>query len=219
MINSADTDVRTPNDAQPTGERTKISASDLPPLLITCHDHDRLRSLIDRSRDHVDEAILRFLSDELDRATICRPGVIPADVVTMNSRVFFRRHITHPVESGTLVYDETHWAVGTAIPVLSPLGAALLGLRAGSAMAYTAREGMRWIATVERVAYQPEAEGRFLRAPYRYWPRPSATDDQEKRRAPDDDRDERRGIPLRPRPIRNPNLPDGDDDPGPNRAA
>ncbi|HEX6978781.1 MAG TPA: GreA/GreB family elongation factor [Alphaproteobacteria bacterium] len=219
MIDSADTNVRMRNDARPAGERAMTSASDLPPLLITCHDHDRLRSLIDRSRDCVDESILRFLADKLDRAIICRPGVIPADVVTMNSRVFFRRHVTHPVEAGTLVYDEAHWAVGAAIPVLSPLGAALLGLRVGSATTYTARDGARWIATVERVAYQPEAEGRFLRAPYRYWPRPSATGDQEKRPDPDDGGDERRVIPLRPRPTPRPNPPDGDDDPGPNRAA
>lgn len=197
---------------------------DLPPVLVTSNDLRRLRAMLTDARQYADESVRRFLARELDRAVVCQPDLVPPNVVTMNSRVFFRRHIDQPVESRTLVYDDSHAVFGGTIPILTPLGAALLGLRDGSTMPYVSLQGVRYVARVERVAYQPEGEGRLLRAPWRYWPRPNVAGSDSERKAPalPARRDESAVIPLRPRPQRHPRpvRPTNDDnDPGPNNAA
>lgn len=196
--------------------------ADLPPVMVTSNDARRLRAMLSRRRDRIDDAVLRFLSSELDRAIVCQPDIMPPNVVTMNSRVFFRRHFGQPVLSRTLVYDEDYAVVGGTLSVFTPLGAALLGLRDGSRMPYVSREGIRYVAVVERVAYQPEGEGRLQRAPYRYWPSASLSDERkENAPSPSPGKEDRRVVPLRPRvqPRPRPPIPPPDDDPGPNNAA
>jgi hypothetical protein len=122
------------------------------------------------------------------------------------------------------VYDDSHAVIGGTISVLAPLGAALLGLRDGDAIPYVSFQGVRYVAHIERVAYQPEGEGRLLRAPWRYWPRPTAAGSEPERDAPAaPTKDDRSTVfPLRPRPQRHPRPArqrGGDDDPGPNNAA
>jgi regulator of nucleoside diphosphate kinase len=197
---------------------------DLPPVLLTSNDLRRLRALVTQARHETDESVLHFLVRELDRAVVCQPELIPADVVTMNSRVFFRRHIGQPIESRTLVYDGDHAVLGGAIPILAPLGVALLGLRDGSEMPYLSLQGVRYIARVERVAYQPEGDGRLLRAPWRYWPRPKVAGSDAERATPAlrPKEGESVVIPLRPKSQRQPRPPrptDDGEDPGPNSAA
>lgn len=193
----------------------------LPALFITSRDHRRLRPLLAAARDSVDPAVLRFLARELDRASVCEPDMVPPDVVTMNSRVFFRPHLNRPLESRTLVYDDEQSVVGGGIPILTPLGVALLGVREHDKMPYVSIEGSCSVLVVERVAYQPEGEGRLLRAPYRYWPKTHRASDRADRNRPlPDEGDENRTVvPLRPRPTPRPIVPDEDDDPDPNRAA
>ncbi len=197
-------------------------ADALPPVMITSNDARRLRAMLSGARGRADAAVLRFLSRELDRAIVCQPDIVPPNVVTMNSRIFFRRHSGQPVLSRTLVYDDDYAVVGGTLSVFTPLGAALLGLRDGSQMPYVSREGVRYVAVVERVAYQPEGEGRLQRAPYRYWPQASLSDNRRQNvPAPPPDRDDRTVVPLRPRvqPRPQPATPPDDDDPGPNNAA
>src|SRR6476469_4156704 len=100
--------------------RIAAGLDDLPPVLLTSNDLRRLRALIMRARHETDDSVLQFLVRELDRAVVCQPDLIPADVVTMTSRVFFRRHIGQPVASRTLVYDGDYAVVGGAIPILTP---------------------------------------------------------------------------------------------------
>jgi regulator of nucleoside diphosphate kinase len=197
---------------------------DLPPVLLTSNDLRRLRALVTQARHETDASVLHFLVRELDRAVVCQPDLIPADIVTMNSRVFLRRHIGQPVESRTLVYDGNHAAIGGAIPILTPLGVALLGLRNGGEMPYLSLDGARHIARVERVAYQPENDGRLLRPPWRYWPRPKVAGADVERAVPGLPRKETESavIPLRPKSQRQPRPPraiDDGEDPGPNTAA
>jgi hypothetical protein len=89
----------------------------------------------------------------------------------MNSRALYRPDPGAEPQSRTLIYDEDHSSVGGTISVLTATGAALLGLRAGSHMPYVTRDGERRMLVLERVAYQPEAQGRVSsRDPYRPWP-------------------------------------------------
>lgn len=204
--------------------RAAAGSDDLPPVLITFGDGRRLRALLADARRDTDASVRRFLLRELDRAVLCQPDLMPSNVVTMNSRVFFRRHIGQPIESRTLVYDDSYLTFGETIPVLTPLGVALLGLRAGSKMPYLSRQGVRFIAHVEQVAYQPEAEGRLVRAPGRYWPSPrQAPLDAQRRFAVSSPRpDQDTVVPFQPRlqpRLRRARPRDDDDDPGPIDAA
>ena len=142
----------------------------LPPIYVTARDRNRLHALLAARRRFIPETVRADLRRELGRAIVCGENNIPADVVTMNSRALYRPDPGAEPQSRTLIYDEDHSSVGGTISVLTATGAALLGLRAGSRMPYLTRDGERRVLVLERVAYQPEAQGRASRDPYRPWP-------------------------------------------------
>ena len=71
------------------------------------------------------------LNDELDRAEILPPEKMPANVVTMNSRVRFRDLHTDEEHVRTLVYPASLKDSHDQLSVMAPLGAALLGMHVG----------------------------------------------------------------------------------------
>jgi regulator of nucleoside diphosphate kinase len=96
-----------------------------------------------------------ILRDELDHATLIGDSDIPEDVVTMNSTFLLRDCATGQERLLTLVYPSFSTFAEGKVPVTTPLGAALLGSRAGDriecgAPAYAAYE-------VVDILYQPEA--------------------------------------------------------------
>lgn len=101
---------------------------------------------------------------EINRAIVCAPDWIPDDVVTMNSRVAFKVSDEMAAETRMLVFPDRYDPAGHAISVLTPLGAALIGLAAGSFIDYRDRQGDVNSVRVERVVYQPEAARRSLGA-------------------------------------------------------
>jgi regulator of nucleoside diphosphate kinase len=175
------------------------------PVLITTRDYRRLRSLLSDPREAPDGAVLKFLAQRLGRAAVRQPNAVPSEAVTMNSRVRFRPKLGQPSEARTLVFDEEYSTVGKAVSILSPLGIALLGLRAGNTMSYVA-------LAIGNVAYQPEREGRLLRAAQRLWPA-GQRDRGGKERWPapaDTDNGRRTVVPHPPTPVPRPAAPDDD---------
>jgi hypothetical protein len=83
--------------------------------------------------------------------------------VTLGTRVIFRADAGEPLESRILVHDEVR-SIGGTVSTLTPLGAALLGLRAGSTMPYLDSNGLLRAVSVESIASQPEAPERELRS-------------------------------------------------------
>lgn len=176
----------------------------LPPVHVTERDYRRLRSLPAAERRTTDETVLSLLSHELDRAIVHLPDKIPADAVTLRSRVVFRPDIDKGPECRALVYDELHAVIGGTVSVLTPLGAALLGLRAGSTMPYRGLDGRLRVVSVEGIAYQPEDQERHLRQTRR----PNRYDDDGKR---EEDPPSRPTPGIEARPV----MPE-DSDSGPN---
>lgn len=93
------------------------------------------------------------LRDKLERAIVVSSEAVPADVVTMNSRVRF-------VDSGgehvaALVYPAAAGAPG-ALSIFSASGAALLGLCEGQETACVLPDGRRQRMRVDEVLHQPE---------------------------------------------------------------
>jgi regulator of nucleoside diphosphate kinase len=127
---------------------------------VTTGDRARLLALLSAEGDSTNRIVRRALTRKLWLATICAPDAVPADVVTMHSRVIYRRHIGEPLEERRLCFSDENVPASSVLPILTPLGTAMLGLRAGSSASYEVAGGIRLSLVVERVAYQPEAARR-----------------------------------------------------------
>jgi len=92
------------------------------------------------------------------RANVVPGNKIPADVVTMNSVVRVVDDAGAEQE-WTLVYPEEANVASAKLSVLSPMGAALLGARAGKSIKYSSPNGAQHSLRIERIAFQPEASG------------------------------------------------------------
>jgi regulator of nucleoside diphosphate kinase len=139
------------------------------PVYVTVRDRARLRALLS-AEEEVPRSVRLALTRKLWLATICEPDAVPAGLVTMHSRVIYRRHLGEPLEERRLCFSDENAPAGTVLPVLTPLGTAMLGLRAGGSEPYEIAGGIRLMLIVEKVVYQPEAARRRADAPYRDWP-------------------------------------------------
>ena len=74
----------------------------------------------------------------------------------MHSVVDFRDGITEQIRRGMLVYPGEEDAGAERISVLSPLGAALIGLAEGQSFQWRSATGVRRTLQVIRVVHQPE---------------------------------------------------------------
>jgi regulator of nucleoside diphosphate kinase len=104
-------------------------------------------------------ASVRRLEDALQHAQTLDRSQIPDDVVTMNSTVLLRNLENETVKMYTLVYPSYEAAEDDMISVLTPLGTALLGARAGDEVEYEDAGGLSHRLAVADVLYQPEAAG------------------------------------------------------------
>jgi regulator of nucleoside diphosphate kinase len=108
-----------------------------------------------------DRALLKLLGHHpalrraLARATVVPAAKVPGDVVTMNSRVTYADETAAVRATVKLVYPEQGAARGH-LPVTSPLGTALLGLREGQEIECHLPLGGRRRLRVETVHFQPE---------------------------------------------------------------
>ncbi|HYG67633.1 MAG TPA: nucleoside diphosphate kinase regulator [Anaeromyxobacteraceae bacterium] len=103
---------------------------------------DRLLSLVEQHPGGVDATAVERLEGELDRAIVVGDGEpLPPDVVTMDSRVVFEDGRTGNVREVTLVYPGGADASAGRVSVLAPIGAALLGLRAGDTIEWPLPQG------------------------------------------------------------------------------
>lgn len=130
-------------------------------LLITDKDARQLRFLLERDPglDQRDREYWRALEDEVEKAMIVPEHEIPANVVTMHSRVRIIDMRTGEQRVFQLVFpSEANYSEGK-ISVLAPIGMALLGYAAGTEIEWKVPSGYRrlLIAAVEqRQVTQPQ---------------------------------------------------------------
>ena len=132
-------------------------------IYITELDRQRLGKLIElageRSR-RANHLYLARLEEELERAETVAPEKVPADVITMRSRVRLRDLNTGEDMVYTLVFpSEANFDEGK-ISVLAPVGTAMLGYRVGNLIEWEVPSGRRRLK-VEELIYQPEAAGDY----------------------------------------------------------
>jgi regulator of nucleoside diphosphate kinase len=128
-----------------------------PPILLSSLDLKRLEALLDKMPPAEAERH-DMLASELARAEVIEPTAMPADIVTMNSRVTFEDEATGESTTVTLVYPNAAGALGT-VSVLAPVGSALLGLAKGQHIDWPTPDSRERHLRVLEIGYQPESAG------------------------------------------------------------
>lgn len=129
---------------------------DLPPITVSAHDYERLRQLADVSAAKFPR-IADFLSRELDRAQIASPLEMLPGLVTMGSEVIFRDDTIGKTRTITLVYPHEADIDCNRISVLTPIGAALIGLSTSQSIEWQTQSGEWRSLTV--LAVRPSLRG------------------------------------------------------------
>ena len=125
-----------------------------PKIVINDVDCDRLGRLALDAMDRVPE-IAETLLKELERATVLPPGKLKNDVVQMGSAVRYRTD-DGAERSVTLVYPAEADIEQGKISILTPIGAALIGLSVGQAIDWTALDERTHVLTILSVEQGPE---------------------------------------------------------------
>lgn len=109
-----------------------------PGIAITAGDYARLVRLTegpDRSE------VAEYLSGELTRAQIIGDDQLAGNIVRMGSRVTYRDLANGRTRVITLVYPQDADMARNRVSVLTPVGAALIGLRAGQSIEWAMPNG------------------------------------------------------------------------------
>ena len=122
----------------------------LPQIVIGESDHDRLSNLVIAANAALPD-VADFLERELARARVVAPAALPQGVVTMGSQVTFRDEQSGQVRKVRLVYPKDEDIDNGRLSILTPVGAALLGLSAGQAIDWRTRAGLDRALTVLQV--------------------------------------------------------------------
>ncbi len=129
-------------------------------IVITQHDLDRLRRVVNDARAGRTIDDVAGLIGELDRARVVAPQEVPEDVVTMNSKVRLIDVETGEHMDIALVFPEDADAAEGAVSILAPVGTAIIGYSQGDTIEWPTPSGARTFR-IERVLFQPEAAGEW----------------------------------------------------------
>lgn len=110
-----------------------------PNIIISEIDHDRLMGLANDAPERA-AAVADELMAELDRAKVVAPGKVPAHVVQMGSNVIYKTNDGQQ-RRVTLVYPGEADIAEGKISIMTPIGAALIGLAPGQSISWVARDG------------------------------------------------------------------------------
>ena len=118
----------------------------LPPITITSADMRRLNVLA-----LSDAAPAESLAREIDRANIVPVHQAMPELVRMGSLVKYRENTTGQLREVTLVYPREADGEANRVSVLTPFGAALIGLSVGQTMEFETPHGEKLSLTVLQV--------------------------------------------------------------------
>lgn len=133
-------------------------------IAITQSDMEQLRLLLVEERERLrraprnghDDAHLRALEAELDRATLLSAGEAPGEIITMHAEAYLTDLDTGEEFCYTLVFPEEADVRRQRISVLAPIGTAMLGYRVGDVFEWPVPDGLRRLKII-RVQAQPNA--------------------------------------------------------------
>ena len=126
-------------------------------IQVTSQDRKRLE-LIEQTTGAEDRGDLADLVSELSRAVVVPAEQIPANVITMRSRVRLLDLDNGSAHEYTLVYPGEADLTTGKISIVAPVAAAIIGCREGDEVEWDVPGGRRRFK-VDAVLYQPEAAG------------------------------------------------------------
>ena len=121
-------------------DMTHLTRTQLPPITIRQADSERLAQLAEAAAETA-PATAEFLADEIERARVVADTAPLAGIVGMESEVIFRDDATGLQKQVTLVYPKSADIDAGRISVLTPIGAALIGVSAGQAISFATPSG------------------------------------------------------------------------------
>ncbi len=137
------------------------SLNEKPPITISAHDYDQLERIsMAGMRTHRNSQIAQLLADELERAEIVSPQEMGAKVVKMYTDVTFLDDTTNKFRRVTLVYPGEEDIAFGRISILTPIGAALIGVSEGQAIGWYTATGEPRRLTVVKVHRQAKSAPR-----------------------------------------------------------
>ncbi len=113
---------------------------ELPPISLRMCDVDRLRNIAEAASEKYPQTC-DFLAREIERAEILPDARLLPGLVAMESEVTFRDDISGQERSVTLVYPEAANVDAGKISILTPIGAALIGLSIGQTIEFQTPAG------------------------------------------------------------------------------
>lgn len=123
-----------------------------PPIVLDAAWSERLEALAATAMRGPAAELGDRLMREVARATVLPSAEMPGDVVNIGSEVRFRDEVTGREQTVTVVLPEAADIDRGRVSVLTPIGAALIGLRAGAAIGWETRDGAERRLTVLGVA-------------------------------------------------------------------
>jgi regulator of nucleoside diphosphate kinase len=121
-----------------------------PPIAIDANHLARLAALSSLTSGPMVE-VSEYLREEIDRAHVLPAEKLRPDIVNLGSRVEFRDKQTGKVQEIILVYPFDADIARRRVSVLTPVGAALLGLSVNQTISLHTRAGERRELTVLKV--------------------------------------------------------------------
>lgn len=121
----------------------------VPHIVVSNADYERLTDLANAAMERLPD-VARELLEEMERARVVESGKVPGDVVRMGSTVTFTSDDGH-TRTLKLVYPAEESLDEHRISVMTPVGAALIGLAVGQSISWTARDGKHHRLTVKKV--------------------------------------------------------------------
>ena len=130
--------------------------SALPEIMLSESEHASLMNLASEAEQRL-PGVGEPLLAELDRAAVVAAHDLPDDIVRMGSAVVYRAD-TGAKREVRLVYPANADIAEGRISVMTPFGAALIGMKEGASIHWTARDGRTHRLTVLQVR-QEHASG------------------------------------------------------------
>lgn len=122
-----------------------------PPIVVDAAYVERLRGLAIAAMERTPEVGERLLQ-EIERAEVLPSADMPANVVNLGSEVTFRDNTAGRVQTVVLVLPKDANIAERRVSVLTPIGAALIGLAEGASIGWETRDGESRELTVLQVA-------------------------------------------------------------------
>lgn len=128
-----------------------------PPIHVLAEESDLVANLALRV-EHRQPVVAAMLLEEIERAELHEPGTMPADAVRLGSGISFLDERAGQVRNVHLVLPVDANIAEGRISILTPVGAALYGLRAGDAIDWPDIDGNERRITIVRVTQPSPAE-------------------------------------------------------------